>query len=245
MISTIRLEMMKWRRSRLLVFALIGMLIGPVVGVVSSMQSMNQGHGYLAWSAFFALSLQVNHMMLLPLVFGALASYVFVQEYQGGAIINLYTLPVSRAKILFAKFATVFLYTMLLTAVSGLLTFAIGAFATKNALTMHTFWEYFGLSMEAGVLLFLLVPVPVLIGIWTKHFVPPLVVSGLFILLNFISLIAGKVGPMIPTAIPTFMVLKHISWTTLEIPFVWSMLLPIFLVFTLLSLLVVIRRDVN
>ncbi|ABZ84217.1 hypothetical protein HM1_1647 [Heliomicrobium modesticaldum Ice1] len=218
MILSIRLEMTKWKRSRMVWMTFLGSVVAPFFALISSLQTMSQTQQFKSWDELFAVAFQINHLLFYPFIFGAVASYVFVQEYQGGAIINLFTLPVSRARIIVSKIITVFLFVMLLSLVSTAVTFLFGWKFTSTPLDWNLFIRNFQLAMETTLMQFMLVPIIICIGLWTKHFVPPLVGAGLFVVLNFVSFVSSSVGPFIPTAIPTFVVLQHVGWNQFFIP---------------------------
>ncbi|WP_273484327.1 ABC transporter permease [Desulforamulus ruminis] len=240
MFKMMRLEFMKWKRSKILLGAIATTLIGPFVASVSAYSKQHGSNLPADWDSFFAVALQVNLSLLFPILFGALSAYAFVQEYQDRTIINLFTLPESRAKILLAKMFTVLGTLLMLIVVCLVFTLIGGRLMLSVPLTFETLLRLSSLSLITGIMVLCFIPVFAYIGIKTRHFIPPLVGATGFTLLNFAALVSPTYGPLVPTSIPVFYLLNAIGWRA-SIPFVWSVLLPIFA----LSMLLCLREYVN
>lgn len=245
MIKLIRLEMLKWKRSRILWVSLLAAALGPLSAWLSALMKANSMHVAVTWNDLFSLALQVNHLMVLPILFGALAAYVFVQEYQGGAFANLYTLPVSRIAVALSKLATIFVLLMGLNLVSFLLT-AFAGLAIVGTVSGDVFIRFLDLAVSTGLMSFMLVPIPILIGIRTRHYIPPVVAASCFILLNFVAIAVPDIlGPRVPTAIPYYVILYRVGYFDTPPAITWSLLVPVFLLFLALSFITVVRHDVQ
>lgn len=244
MFKIVSLEFMKWKRSKILIAALLTTLIGPFVAAVSAYAKSHNSNLAVGWEDFFGVALQVNLSLLFPILFGALTGYVFVQEYQDRTIINLFTLPESRARMLFAKIITVLGTIFALIVACTLFTFIGGKIMLTVPLTVETLIKYSYLSIITGIMVLCFIPVFAYIGMRTRHFIPPLVGATGFTLLNFAALVSPTYGPLVPTSIPVFYLLNAIGWRA-SIPFVWSMLIPVFAASMLLSLREYVTQDIH
>lgn len=246
MLRTVRLEFMKWKRSRILVSALAATIIGPFVAVLSTYSKLNSPHAADAgWHSFFGVAWQVNISLIYPIIFGALAAYVFVQEYTDRTIVSLLTLPVSRTRIALTKLITIYLTLVLLIATSTALSFLLGLLIVPEPLTLPVVLRFSRISLAAGVMALALVPVFAYIGIRTRHFIPPLVGATGFTFLNFATLVSEQYGPYVPTAIPVFYVLRAVGWFTAPLPYTWELLIPAFLISLYLTLRLYNTSDVH
>lgn len=246
MLTAIRLEMLKWKRSNILLSAFISALIAPAITLISTYLKANNLGVQAQWVDIIALNMQVNHLFVFPLTFSALTAFIFVQEYQTGAVINLYTLPVSRTTIMLAKTFTLFITLAVLTIFSHILVILTGAVFLDNPLA--AFVQYFSLAVKVGFMQFLLMPIFICVGVWTRHFVPPLIVAGVFIMIDFISLAMPSVGPLLFPAIPFYVVLEGIGWYPTGIrgiPYTWEVLVPVFSVFLTAALVITEKRDIH
>lgn len=247
MITAIRLEFLKWKRSKILVSSFIGTFIAPFITLISSSLKANNLGVQIQWVDIIALCMQVNHLFIFPLTFSALSAFIFLQEYQTRAIINLYTLPVSRTFITLSKTITLFLTLMMLTLVSYILTILTGMiFLDTNP--WAAFVRYFPLALKTGFMQFLLMPIFICIGIWTQHFVPPLITAGAFIMIDFISLALPSVGPLLFPALPYYVILEDIGWYPTGIrgiPLTWELLVPVFFIFFIAALIISERGDIH
>lgn len=243
-ITVVKLELMKWKRSRILISAFVGAFVAPFITLMSTyLKISNQGF-QVTWIDIIALSMQVNHLFVFPLTFSALAAFIFVQEYHTGSVINLYTLPVSRKSIILSKTVTLFIIIMGLNLVSHLLTILTGA-VFLDVGRWAAFIYYLPLALKTGFMQFFLMPIIICIGIWTRHFVPPLIAAGAFIMIDFISLVLPKIGPLMFPALPYYFILKEIGWYENRIPFTWELLIPAFIIFLVLALLISEHRDIH
>lgn len=232
-----RLELIKWKRSKVLVSAAASTVIGPFVAALSTIQKLKSPTPDVTWEGFFGVALQVDLSLIYPIIFGALAAYVFVQEYQDRTIINLFTLPVTRSQVAWAKMLTIYITLISLVVVSTILTFIGGSLLVPKQLSVATVIQYTRLSLVTSIMALMFVPVFIFIGIKTRHFIPPLVGATGFTFLNFASLVSETYGPFIPTAVPVFYLLKEIGWgANIYIPYVWSVLIPILVISTYLTL---------
>lgn len=246
MLTAVRLEMLKWKRSNILLSAFISALIAPAITLISTYLKANNLGVQAQWVDIIALNMQVNHLFVFPLTFSALTAFLFVQEYQTGAVINLYTLPVSRTTIMLAKTFTLFITLAVLTIFSHILVILTGAVFLDNPWT--AFVQYFLLAVKVGFMQFLLMPIFICVSVWTRHFVPPLIVAGVFIMIDFISLAMPSVGPLLFPAIPFYVVLEGIGWYPTGIrgiPYTWEVLVPVFFVFLTAALVITEKRDIH
>lgn len=231
------LEFLKWKRSKVLISAAVATVIGPFVAALSTVQKLKSPTPDVTWASFFGVALQVDLSLIYPIIFGSLAAYVFVQEYQDRTIINLFTLPVTRAQVAWAKMITIYGTLISLVIVSTILTFVGGSFLVPQPLTTAILIQFTYLSLITSIMALMFVPIFIYIGIRTRHFIPPLVGATGFTFLNFASLVSETYGPLVPTAIPVFYLLKGIGWGAgVNIPFIWSVLIPILVISTYITL---------
>lgn len=244
MLTAVRLELMKWKRSKILLSAFVGAFVAPFITLIStSLKTTNLGT-QIHWVDIIALCMQVNHLFVFPLIFSALSAFIFVQEYQTGAVINLYTLPVSRRSIILSKTVTLFITIMMLNFISYLLTILTGAMFLKSQVGT-AFIQYLPLALKTGLMQFLLMPILICIGIWTRHFVPPLITAGAFIMIDFVSLVLPNIGTLMFPALPYYTILKEIGWYQGNIPLIWGLLVPGFIIFLWLALYISEQRDIH
>lgn len=241
-----KLELLKWKRSKVLISAAAATFIGPFVAALSSVQKLESSNPDVSWESYFGVALQVDLSLIYPIVFGALAAYVFVQEYQDRTIINLFTLPVTRTQIAWAKMITIYVTLLTLVITSTVLTFVGGVVFVPAPLTLDIVIKFTNLSLVTSIMALMFIPIFIYIGIKTRHFIPPLVGATGFTFLNFASLVSETYGPLIPTAIPVFYLLQGIGWgANVHIPFTWSMLIPILVISTYITLKEYTTSDVH
>ncbi len=247
MLTVIRLEFMKWKRSKILLSAFIAILIAPFITLLSTSLKINNLGLQAEWVDIIALGMQVNHLFVFPLTFSALAAFIFVQEYQTGAVINLYTLPVNRKSILVAKTVTLLITIMAFILISHVLIILTGTIFL-NTSPWAAFVRYFPLACKTGLMQFSLMPIIICIGIWTRHFVPPLITAGVFIMIAFISIAMPSIGPLLFPALPYYVILQDIDWYPTgirSISYTWEFLVPAFFIFFITSFVISEKGDIQ
>ncbi|SHE79451.1 bacitracin transport system permease protein [Seinonella peptonophila] len=244
MITTIRLELLKWKRSKIILSAIIATLMTPLITLLSTfMKTTNLGVS-AKWVDLVGLAFQVNHLFIFPLLFGSLTAFIFVHEFQTKSIINLYTLPKSRTTILLAKTIVIFLMIIILTILSHILIILTGTLFIQSG-AWNAFLYYFPLALKTGLMQFLMIPIYICISLWTQHFIPPIVTAGLFIMTAFISLAMPSIGPLLFPALPYYVILQSIGWYNQTIPLIWDMLIPIFLITMVIAMMITEKRDIH
>jgi bacitracin transport system permease protein len=242
--TMIRLEMMKWRRSKILLSAILAVFVAPFITMLSMWIKMNATGAPIHWVDILALCMQINHLFIFPLTFGALTAFVFVQEYQTKVIVNLFTLPVSRTAIILSKTVTLFLTLMVLNLISYVLNILIGVFFLHSG-AGEAFVQYFPLALKTGLMQVLLIPIFICVGVWTRHYIPPIVAAGICIMIDFVSLAIPNVGLLLFPALPYYVILHSIGWYNGVIPFTWGLLIPACLLFMSASIWIAEKRDIH
>lgn len=135
-----------------------------------------------------------------------------------------------------AKLISILGTLLVIIIINAFFTFMGGFIILVQPLTIGIIIKHGYLSVVTGIMALCFVPVFAYVGMRFKHFIPPLVAATGFTFLNFASLISPTYGPLVPTSIPVFYFLKAIGWGSANIPFIWSMLLPIFLLSVVLCI---------
>lgn len=141
-IRAIKAELLKTKHSKIIWVTFIAFAIAPLMGGVFLIMAANpdfidQSSALSAKAKMFSFKSDWNSMFLILsqaigiggiMVFGFVASWLFGREYSDGTAKDLLALPVSRLKILNAKFVVYFFWSFTI-AISNLVIGAIIGFA--------------------------------------------------------------------------------------------------------------------
>lgn len=209
-------EILKIRRSRVFLitivfFVFISMMMGfmmlvakhPEVAENSALLSTKASLiGPADWSSYFALFLQLG-LVLGVIGPGTVTLWVFGREYSDRVIKDILVLPVSRIKILSAKFLLVFLWSLLLITVLFLTCIISGIFVGLDGWDGNLFRLNFIAYFESSLLMILLVtPVALITCVSRGYLLPFGFLILILILTQFVFVGLEGLTPYFPWAIP-------------------------------------------
>lgn len=217
-IQALKAELIKIKRAKIVLVAFIAFALAPIMGgvfmIILSDPYLSEQAGALSAKAEL-LSMEVNWESFLRMlsqtvgvggimVFGFTASWLFGREYSDGTVNDLLSLPVSRIKILNAKFI-VYVFWGLLLAVSNLcIGFIIGFALNLPDLEAHVLYStisIYGLT----TILTLCVGTPVaFLAIFGKGYLAPLAFMTLLLVLSQIMAAMG-IGYYFPWSVPALL----------------------------------------
>lgn len=144
--------------------------------------------------------------MISMVSFSILSSVMYarfiVEEYAGNKVILLFSYPVNRRNILWAKIAVVFFFTLLSMLLSGLATFAV-FYATEffmplcqDTLTLFTIVKTASLLLVYSLMSCALAVISLWFGLWKKS-TPATIVSGTIIVTVVCNFLAVGISNML------------------------------------------------
>lgn len=231
--AAFRTEIAKVRRSKIfwatiLVFVFFTAMIGvfiylakhpELVGSSSLIAAKVSVMAINDWGAYLGLLTQMIGMVGI-IAFGFVASWVFGREYSDRTVKDLLALPVSRTKIVVAKFAIVFLWCLFLTALLlgfGLLVGAlvgikgwpnnsilglVGLATMSNEAIANLFISYL---LAALLNILLCTPIGLFAGLGRGYLAPLAFVLLMMILSQFVSIGLPSVAIYFPWSVPSIL----------------------------------------
>lgn len=198
-------ELLKIRRTPISWLSFVLFALGPVMGGLIfflmkntdmlehgsalSMKAEAMGFG-VDWSSYFSLLSQVVGVGGI-IIFGFVISWLFGREYMDKTFIDLLALPVSRSKIINAKFVVYLLWCLALVCSNLLLGLIIGAFlglgGWSAAILLNSMTQYFLTSLLVAVL----GPPVAFVALWGRGFMAPI---GFVIVTMIFAQIIGAIG---------------------------------------------------
>ncbi|MCS0670345.1 ABC transporter permease [Cytobacillus firmus] len=198
MLSILKSEWFKLRKSKIFGILLVGPLIGLGAGIGADTAEtagvMNEWYMLLIY-----MNLPYS-ILFLPLVTGVLASLVCRYEHQAGGWKQLLALPVTRGKVFAAKYALILLLVLLIQLFYLTAIFGAGLYkGVADPFPAAIVWK----SILGGwVATFPLVALQLWMSVWFKSFAAPFAVNVVFTLPSILAMNSEKVGPYYPWAQP-------------------------------------------
>lgn len=222
MLSIMRAEWYKLRKSKILPIILTGPLIGIFIGLTSNLggDEGNLNEWYMP-----LLSMNIAYgLLFLPLITGVLASTICRYEHQAGGWKQLLALPVTRGNVFISK------YIILMVLVFLIQLFYLGSIYSVGVIKGFTdpfpleiVWK----SILGGWVATLpLVALQLWLSILFKSFAAPFAVNVIFTLPSILAVNSERFGPFYPWAQPFSMM--YIGGNTDDVFFVpWEQLLTV------------------
>jgi ABC-2 type transport system permease protein len=208
-------ETLKFRRSRMPLFTLLGFLLVPLmggffmiilkdpafarrVGLISAKAQLMAGTA--DWPTFLNLLAQAVAIGGI-ILFGFIGSWVFGREYSDRTVKDLLALPTSRATIVLAKFVVVMGWSLAVTTVVFIAGLGVGAAVGLPAASSEEIWEgIITIAISAALTISLVTPIAFFASAG-RGYLPPIGAMILLIFLSQVIAIAGW-GEYFPWAVP-------------------------------------------
>lgn len=214
-IQAFRAEILKNRHSRIIWITFLAFSLAPLFG--GTFMLLMKGNGYEGLSGAFKskavlLSFEANwnsYLGLLSqavgvggvLIFGFVASWLFGREYSDGTAKDLLSLPISRVKLLNAKFIYYTLWCFALVVSNLLLGLLIGLALNLSGWSIELFSENIKIYFITTILIILLNTPIAFFAVAGKGYLTPLgIVAVLLVLAQIIG--AMGIGNYFPWAVP-------------------------------------------
>lgn len=166
-------ELMKWKRSPILVLIAVSALV-PVLVTVNLL--LSESPGYVTWSYILVESHMVA-LKYIPAFLGLLAGYVFSRETLNGTMSALLTSPVRRGSLMTAKLLVMLPVIVLIHLLLFLLALLLGILTADDTLSMHLLFSVLRVNLLAAILHFGLIPAIAAVSMAGRSYLLPIVFS--------------------------------------------------------------------
>jgi lantibiotic transport system permease protein len=222
MLSILRSEWYKLRKSKIIYIVFVGPLIACLVGFMAS--DLDASIDINEWY-YLMLTMNLTYALLfLPLITGVLTSVICRYEHSAGGWKQLLALPVTRGRVFIAKFALVILLVMVIQLFYLVAVYAVGMVKEFiDPFPMEIVWK----SILGGwVATFPLVALQLWMSMMFKSFAAPFAVNVVFTIPTILAINSDRVGPYYPWAQPFSMM--YVGGETGDVFFVpWDQLLTV------------------
>ncbi len=209
----VQAELIKNRRSKIVWVTFIAFALAPVMGgifilIIRDPEALAKAGGLAAkvkamgfqpsWNSYLSVLTQAVGVGGV-LVSGFVASWIFGREYSDGTAKDLLSLPVSRTKILNAKFIVYMIWSVALVISNLLIAFLIGTILHLDL--VENIWRGLGEYFVTTVLTILAGLPLAFFAIWGRGYLAPLGFVSLTIVIAQIITAIGY-GSFFPWAVP-------------------------------------------
>jgi len=176
-------EIMKLKRSKIVLFSILGVLATPFLMLVEALQTHFQHPNQLFTLAdIYDSSLLYVMLLMNMMVYVAIAAYLFSREYTEKTLKTILAIPVSRIDFITGKFLMLFIWTTLLTLLTwiAITIFMLGYLIVfeLDGFSFQVVGEWLAKFLLGSGLMYLLISPFAYIAEKTKGFVVPVIVSA-------------------------------------------------------------------
>jgi len=112
-------ELLKLRRSKMLLICILGAFVAPILMFVNGVRT-HYAHpdAVVKLADFFNSSMLYSMLMFSLIVFAVIGAFLFSREYSENTLKTIITIPVAKSKFIISKFVMLLIVTITLTLIS-------------------------------------------------------------------------------------------------------------------------------
>lgn len=240
MLTFIRMEFLKLKRSNIFLLSLLGAILPPLLMFIA-VSAFGEGN------TFQILFTNVNMYMsalFAVLLFAIMISYLFGREYNEHTLKTMLTIPVSRGKFLASKYVMFLVWIVILTVVTTLSTLVFGFIAGLGGFSINLLIASFGELLFANILLFLTFSPFVFLSLFITNMVPAMVGGAGLTLVNL--MIYGQTwAPYVPWVCPYLISSGEIAQYSTSATVSYGIILATFVIGLMISYIYFVKTDVS
>ncbi|MFB5677190.1 ABC transporter permease [Paenibacillus terreus] len=187
MVDLLIAELLKLKRSKMLLLSVIGAGLAPFMVVlafyISRSSEGSSGEQAVFETLFYNTSMYTALLIGVPL-YSIVAAYLFLREYTEDTLKNLLTIPVSRTGLVISKMVLLLTWIVLLSLTAWVLTILFGLLGSFDGLSGALILDYLIKFTVQGVLLWALTTPIILVTIMMKNYVPSMIAAISITMLN-------------------------------------------------------------
>lgn len=217
MLSLISCELLKCKRSKMVLISILGVMATPCLMLVESLQThFKYPERIFTLNDIYDNSLLYMMLLVNVMIYVAVIAYLFSREYTESTLKTVLPIPISRARLLLAKFCTLFLWVILLTLVTWggvlLLSSLYHIFFGLEGYRLFTAAKWLIKFLFGSILMFLTVSPFAYIAQKTKGFVAPVIAASV-IVMGSVAVSNQDLGAIYPWTAAFFLVQGKIEST--------------------------------
>lgn len=187
MLNLISCELLKLKRSKMVLISVAGVLSTPLLMLIEALQThFDKPEIIFTLSDIYSDSVLYSMLLVNIMIYVAIAAYLFSREYTESTLKTILPIPISRTKLLIGKFCTLLLWIVMLTLVTWAGIFIVcglyDAVFTLEGYSLLVAIVWLPKFLFGSILMFLTVSPFVFVAMKTKGFVAPMIGSAVIVM---------------------------------------------------------------
>lgn len=222
MVNLLYCELLKLKRSKMLLISFLGALVTPVMMIASAVKMHYSRPDIIITLANLYDDCSLYTMLLFGvIVYVVIAAYLFSREYTEKTLKTILTVPVSKLTFIISKFIMLFLWIIVLTLISWVSMFILAtlykAIFGLSEFSIAVAIKYLGEMLLGGILMFLTISPFAFLAVWTKGLVVPIIAAAAITMGN-VALSNEALGALYPWTASYMLVRGDIAQTGYPYP---------------------------
>lgn len=217
MANLIYCELLKLKRSKVLLISLLGVLATPLMILLEALQThFKHPEQIFTLSDLYDNSLIYIMLLIGMMVYTVIVAYLFSREYTEKTLKSILPIPVSKKSLAISKFFILFLWITVLTiftwaSMLGLAAIYHGVFGMSE-FQLSVAWIWLVKMLFGGILMFLTISPFAFLAEKTKGLVVPMIAASV-IVMGSAALSNQDIGALYPWTATFFMVKGRLAGT--------------------------------
>lgn len=187
MLNLVYCELLKLRRSKMLVLSILGVFSTPCMMLIETLQThFKHPEKVIALTDIYNSSLLYMMILTNMMIYVTITAYLFSREYSECTLKTILPIPVSRTKFVIGKFCTLLLWTLMLTVVTWAGIFVLSGlfqiFIGMDSFSFIVAAEWLFKFLLGDLLMYLTITPFAFIAEKTKGFVAPVIASAVIVM---------------------------------------------------------------
>jgi ABC-type transport system involved in multi-copper enzyme maturation permease subunit len=220
MVGVLKAEFLKMRGARIPRMCAIGiagfpMVLGLPLAVLNKLGAIGDIMNGPSWKMFAEESLVFIVVFVSPVLLGLVATFLFAREFVEGTARNLFALPVSRTRVVFAKLMVLLCWSVTPPVLAFLVLLPLGLVLRLPGLSWDVLRQAFQSYALSGILIYSTLPLTCLVSMMSRGYIVPLAYTVLAIGVGLLDLNRADYTFGLPYSLPAALT---ISQVTLHLP---------------------------
>ncbi|WP_425448982.1 ABC transporter permease [Dethiothermospora halolimnae] len=188
MTSLIYTEILKLKRSKILLLSILGSAIIPLILFIAELHKQYNIPNYIGnFESLGYGNIIMMGMFLGTISFGLVTSYIFNREYDEDTLKNILSISISRSKYIISKMIIILLWIVSFMYISLIISLLLSFIGRFEGLGLSEVLKIIKIYTSFGILSFLLTPFVMFITLVVKNYIPVVIsmivalMVGLFI----------------------------------------------------------------
>lgn len=197
MLRTLQIEILKLKRSPMVWVSMLGVAVAPILNYLIFLSLKANNSSDISIERYFEQCYVFFAVLIAPMMFGLIATYIFNREYQEGTLGNMLTIPTGRTELIISKMIILFGWIFFLILFNFGLSIFLNYMGVFIEFNKEIIINYLIGYLATGVLYFLLMPVTIFITLIFKSYIPSMGFS-IFVTITSLVITNTKFGELFP-----------------------------------------------